>query len=613
MRYKTRKHGYANDVFNEHGFDRSMTGPKDTVFRNLEDFAGIASDWFWETDAEHRFTFFSDRMVEVTNVDPQTLIGVRRDTFAAADLLDPLWQAHLDDLNAHRPFRYFEYRFRRSSDGTTMWLRIAGQPLFDAAGAFLGYRGTGHDITPEKAAMRQQLESNAALAERNKELNEVRRALERSAYEDLLTGQLNRRAFESDLATALRTPNTRTGLLHIDLDRFKWVNDTLGHPAGDAVLVAAAQRISGVVGNSGKVYRVGGDEFMVILAAKIDANQAAIIGDSIIESMDIPVDHEQRRVTVGASIGLAFGLAGSMSSAKLVANADVALYEAKASGRNTLCQVTPEMQARMQAHRRMATDIPLAIERCEFTPYFQPQIDVGTGAVVGAEALARWFHPTLGILQPGVFLDAASELGLVADIDRLILRQALETAHSVKQQGLVLPSVSVNISAARLMDPTLLDDIERLWTDRNCRLCIELLETIYFDEGRDAPQFAENLNKLREIGVQIETDDFGSGRASITGLLKIRPDRLKIDRSLIQSAVTDTGTRSVVAAILDMTRGLGIDAMAEGVETEADIETISALGCNIFQGYALSHPLSEADLIDYLQARHSTQLKTSNG
>ena len=352
---------------------------------------------------------------------------------------------------------------------------------------------------------------------------------------------------------------------------------------------------------------------MVILAAKIDANQAAIIGDSIIESMDIPVDHEQRRVTVGASIGLAFGLAGSMSSAKLVANADVALYEAKASGRNTLCQVTPEMQARMQAHRRMATDIPLAIERCEFTPYFQPQIDVGTGAVVGAEALARWFHPTLGILQPGVFLDAASELGLVADIDRLILRQALETAHSVKQQGLVLPSVSVNISAARLMDPTLLDDIERLWTDRNCRLCIELLETIYFDEGRDAPQFAENLNKLREIGVQIETDDFGSGRASITGLLKIRPDRLKIDRSLIQSAVTDTGTRSVVAAILDMTRGLGIDAMAEGVETEADIETISALGCNIFQGYALSHPLSEADLIDYLQARHSTQLKTSNG
>lgn len=595
------------------GYDRPMTGPKNAVIRNLEYFAGIASDWFWETDAEHRFTFFSGRMIEVTNVDPQTLIGLRRDAFAAADLVDPLWQAHLDDLNAHRPFRNFEYSFQRSSDGTTIWLRIAGQPLFDAAGAFLGYRGTGHDITPEKAAMRQQLESNAVLAERNNELNEVRRALERSAYEDLLTGQRNRRAFEADLAAALRIPSTRTGLLHIDLDRFKWVNDTLGHPAGDAVLVAAAQRISGVVGDLGKVYRVGGDEFMVILAAKIDANKAAIIGDSIIEAMDIPVDHEQRRVTVGASIGLAFGLAGHMTPAKLVANADVALYEAKANGRNTLCQVTPEMQARMQAHRRMATDIPLAIERCEFVPHFQPQVHVGTGAVVGAEALVRWFHPTLGVLQPGVFLEAASELGLVADIDRLMLRQALETANRLRRQGLVLPSVSVNISAARLMDPTLLDDIEQLWTDRSCKLCIELLETIYFDEGRDAPQFAENLNKLRDIGVRIETDDFGSGRASITGLLKIRPDRLKIDRSLIQSAVTDTGTRSVMAAILDMTRGLGIDAMAEGVETEADIETIRALGCNIFQGYALSHPLSEASFLDYLQSRHSTQPKASTG
>lgn len=573
-------------------------------FRNLEDFAGIASDWFWETDAEHRFTYFSDRMEEVTKMSVKAIIGTQRTNIARESITDPKWRDHFADLDAHRPFRNFEYSLQRPTDGSIMWLRIAGQPLFDKTGAFIGYRGTGHDITPEIEAMRKQAESIAALAERNAELDEARQALERNAYEDALTGLLNRRAFERDLTAALRTARMQTWLLHIDLDRFKWVNDTLGHPAGDAVLMAAAARITKVVNDLGEVYRVGGDEFMVVMTKETTTDQAVMIGDSIIEAMAVPVEHEQRRATVGASIGIAFGTAGHMSPAKLVANADVALYEAKRSGRNTLCQVTPQMQARIQAHRQLVSDIPLAIERREFIPFFQPQVHVGTGAVVGAEALVRWFHPELGLLQPGAFLGAAAELGLVAEIDRLMLRQALDTANRLRMRGLVLPSVSVNISAARLMDPTLPDDIEELWIDRSCKLCIELLETIYFDESHETPQFTENLNRLREIGVRIETDDFGSGRASITGLLKIRPDRLKIDRTLIRSAVTDPITRSVVASILEMTRGLGIEAMAEGVETSEDIEAIRTLGCSIFQGYALSYPLSEADLASYLQSKH---------
>ncbi len=590
-----------------------MTASKDHKFRNLEDFAGIASDWFWETDSEHRFTYFSSRMEEVTQIPANSAIGSRRDKIALENADDPKWRAHLDDLNAHRPFRNFEYSVRRATDGSTMWLRIAGQPLFDEVGTFIGYRGTGHDITAEKNAMQHQLESIAALAERNEELDEARQALERSAYQDTLTGVLNRGAFERDLAAALCVPTTRTGLLHIDLDRFKWVNDTLGHPAGDAVLIAAAQRISHVVGDLGTVYRVGGDEFMVVLTTEITTDQAILVGDGIIEAMEIPIEHEERRATVGTSIGIAFGTSGHMAPATLVANADVALYEAKRSGRNKLCQVTPEMQARMQAHRRLALDIPLAIDRHEFVPFFQPQVHVGTGAVVGAEALVRWFHPNLGILQPSIFLGAATELGVAGSIDRLMLKQALDTANRLRLQGLVLPSVSVNISAARLMDPSLPDDVERLWVDRSCQLCIELLETIYFDESRETPQFAETLNRLREIGVRIETDDFGSGRASITGLLKVRPDRLKIDRTLIQSAVTDPIRRSVVAAILDMTRGLGIEAMAEGVETMADIETIRALGCDIFQGYALSEPLSEAGLTEYLRSQHRVPKTQSAG
>ncbi|MEL6682705.1 MAG: EAL domain-containing protein [Pseudomonadota bacterium] len=577
-----------------------MSNPKDYKLRNLEDFSGIASDWFWETDKNHRFTYFSGRWREVTKLEPEDILGKRRDSIKALGRSQEEWDAHLADLEARRPFQNFEYMLKRPTDGSTLWVRVAGEPVFNDDGKFEGYRGAAHDITREMAQLQRLEAFNAELAERNKELDEARKALERNVYEDSLTGLLNRRSFEEDLAAALDAPESRTGLLHIDLDRFKWVNDTLGHPMGDAVLIAAADRISIVVGGHRKVYRVGGDEFMVILTDDFALEQVTIIGDSIIEAMQAPIEHEKKQATVGASVGIAIGKTGELTPAGLVANADVALYEAKKNGRNTFCQITPVMQERMQAHRRLASDIPLAIERCEFVPFFQPQVHVGTGAVVGAEALVRWFHPNLGLLQPGAFLDAAAELGVVGSIDRLMMQQALAAARRLRLKGLMLPSMSVNVSAARLMDPNLLDEVEEFWVERNCRLSIELLETICFDESQETPQFAENLNRLREIGVRTETDDFGSGRASITGLLQIRPDRLKIDRSLVQSAVTDPVRRGVVGAILDMTRGLGIEAMAEGVETTADIDAIRALGCNIFQGYAIAKPMSEADLAIYL-------------
>lgn len=592
--------GCANELFKVRAYLAQMTSPEHKKFRNLEDFAGIASDWFWETDAEHRFTYFSSRMEEVTKIGPAAIIGTRRDHFAEAQAQDPKWQAHLADLHAHRPFRNFEYMMDRPSGGTPLWMRIAGQPLFDDANEFIGYRGTGHDITHEKRAIHHLTEVNAALAERNRELDDARSAIERTAYEDALTGLSNRRSFEQDLEQLLNMPAAQIGLLHVDLDRFKWVNDTLGHPAGDTVLVAAAERITLLLRDMGKVYRVGGDEFLVILKDDVTSDLANWIGDSIVEAMAAPVRYGQQRATVGASVGIALGKAGYTSAAQLVANADVALYEAKRGGRNMVCEATQQMQERIQAHRRLAADIPIGLERGEFIPYFQPQIHVGTGAIVGAEALVRWQHPKMGLLQPLAFLEAAAELGLVAELDRHMLRQALDVATRMTRQGLDLPSVSVNISAARLMDPELPRDVERYWTNRSCKLAIELLETIYFDDRRESPLFDTNLSKLREMGVRIETDDFGSGRASITGLLKIWPDRLKIDRSLIQAAVNDPTKRSVVAAILDMTRGLGIEAMAEGVETQKDIDTIKELGCDIFQGYALSRPLSEAGLADFL-------------
>ncbi|MEL6840030.1 MAG: EAL domain-containing protein [Pseudomonadota bacterium] len=580
-----------------------MTSHAKHKYRSLEDFASIATEWFWETDAAHRFTYFSDRLEEETKVPPSKFLGRRRDTIPEDSVDDPKWIKHLEDLNAHRPFRNFEYVIRRPTDHAPLWVRVSGQPLFDDDGAFMGYRGSAHNVTDEMIALKSLEASHAALEERNKELDEARKALERAAFSDPLTELPNRRAFARDLKAALDQPTSQVGLLHVDLDRFKWVNDTLGHPAGDAVLVCAAARIRNVVTETGAVYRVGGDEFMIILTHDVTEELANWLGDAIVDAMFEPIEHDQQRASVGASVGIAFGEPGRFTAAQLIANADVALYEAKRSGRNTVRQITPCMQERMQAHRSLVAEIPRALENGEFIPFFQPQVDIRTGAVVGAEALARWHHPEHGILPPGAFLNAAAELGQVAAIDHIMLEQALAAAERINQHRLILPSVSVNISAARLMDPHLTLDVARLWRDRRCKLCIELLETIYFEEPQDVAQFTENLQELRDMGVRIETDDFGSGRASITGLLKILPDRVKIDRSLIQAAVKDPVKRNVVAAILDMIRGLGIEGLAEGVECQADIETIRALGCNIFQGYALSRPLDEAKLAAHLKAQ----------
>jgi diguanylate cyclase (GGDEF)-like protein/PAS domain S-box-containing protein len=579
-----------------------MTSHPPPTFRNLEDFAGIASDWFWETDQAHRFTYFSSRMEEVTHLRTADILGHRRDKLAA-DTDDPAWQTHLNDLMMHRPFRNFEYRVLRPCDGSELWLRVAGQPLFDSAGRFTGYRGTGHDITREKMAMLQLEQMNAALATRNRQLDEARHALEQAAFQDSLTGLPNRRAFELALGRVLAGPAQPIALLQLDLDRFKWVNDTLGHPCGDIVLTAAAARISTTVGDRGTVYRIGGDEFVILLTRDVTPEAASWTGAAVVDVLAEPFDLDQRCVNIGASVGVALGQAGLHDAAHMVVNADVALYEAKRNGRNRVCQISPQIERRMQTRRKLAAAIPAALAQGDFVAYFQPQADTFSGDIVGAEALVRWQHPERGLLQPAAFLDLAAELGLMADLDRLMLRHALDAADRLRDQGLALPSISVNISAARLIDPRLPDDVARFWTDRSCALSIELLETIYFDDRRENVQISTNLRKLRELGVEIYTDDFGSGRASITGLLKVRPDRLKIDRKLIRAAVKDPQQCKVVAAILEMTHALGIEGMAEGVETTDDVAVIRRIGCKFYQGNVLSPPLSEKDLAVFLAAR----------
>ena len=306
--------------------------------RNLEDFAGIASDWFWETDADHRFTYFSARMEQVTNMRPEDIIGRKRNeqVLLRSDSAD--FKAHFDDLHNHRPFRNFEYKLKRQTSEGYLWLRVSGDPVFDDEGTFMGYRGTGHDVTAEKEALANLAASNAALIARNRELDKLRRELELAAFEDPLTSLRNRRAFDQDLSDVLAASRANIALLHIDLDKFKAVNDSLGHPAGDMVLVTVAARITEQCGAGSEVYRIGGDEFALIAQDWQDVGGAAQLGQRIVDVISEPIQFMDHKINVGASVGVALSGPIPISPHRLIARSDAALYAAKNDGRNCVRQ-----------------------------------------------------------------------------------------------------------------------------------------------------------------------------------------------------------------------------------------------------------------------------------
>lgn len=578
-----------------------MTSHGPSHQRNLEDFAGIASDWFWETDATHRFIYFSDLMQESTGVDPKKFLGLCRLDFMHDDLMSDKWRSHIDELAQRKPFRSLEYHVLRD-DGSVLWLRVSGVPVFAEDGSFQGYRGTGHNITEERLTIARFEAANAALQLRNRQLDKTRRALERAVHEDTLTEVWNRRAFERDIETAIECANRNVGLLQIDLDQFKWVNDTLGHQAGDTVLKAAASRISATVGFLGTTYRVGGDEFIVLLGDHVTEDMAINLGHQITNAMSVPIELGHRPVTIGVSVGVAVNSRINMSAARLIQQADAALYEAKERGRNAVCAMNDGLRNKVLKYTATAADLPSAIKAGEFVPYFQPQMDLATREIIGVEALVRWHHPDRGIIHPQDFLQIASEMALNDEIDRQMMRKGLAAIDRLADQGIIIPSLSINTSQARLLDPRLISDVGCLWTNKACGLSLELLETISFDECCDNIQLSHNLDRLRAMGVRIETDDFGSARASITALLKVSPHRLKIDKSLVQEVVANPSKRNILCAILDLAQTLNIACMAEGAEDQNALDVLKSLGCTQVQGYAVGHPMPEAELADFMRA-----------
>ena len=495
----------------------------------------------------------------------------------------------------------FESDFRIvRPDGEVRHIHTVGAWYCDADGA-PKMLGLNWDVTDEVIAKRD-LERARNLAEaRNAELEAAKARIEYNALHDALTGLPNRRYLDQHLgecASWARRTRGAVSLVHIDLDLFKQINDTLGHVAGDAMLVHVARFLRATAAPEDFVARVGGDEFVILRRSERGADPTlAGLASSIVEGIRQPVDYNGRECRFGASIGIATQRGPAVDPERLLIEADIALYRAKGLGKNRFEFFGERLAAEARRGRRIAGEITSGLEANAFFPVYQPLFDARTLAIVGVEALARWRHPARGVLPPSDFLREAENLNLLTAIDKAILEQALAQFDVWRKAGLSVPSISVNVSFRRLHDHQLIEHLRALDVEPGT-LAFELVESTFLERIDDIARW--NLDHIRDLGIDISVDDFGAGHASIVGLLKLKPKRLKLDRQFLSHITTSTAQRRLVRSIIGIGRSLGIAVAAEGVETREQADVLTNLGCDILQGFAFARPMPAEDFAPFL-------------
>ena len=556
----------------------------------------------WEHDLETNDLTWDDRVNEIYGRDPDGGPPGYSDWAGAihpADLPGAL--ADFDNAAAGRSTYSSQYRIIRP-DGEIRHVRSRAI-FYQTANNSPRMVGAEWDVTADVLLNTDLVRAKQLTESKNTELESAKARIEHIALHDSLTDLPNRRYLDQvleDYAAKARLSGGYAALLHVDLDRFKHINDTLGHAAGDAMLVHASSVLQSNVGDRGFVARVGGDEFIVLCTVHEDVDQAAVLANRIIEQMRRPVYYHGHQCRFGVSVGIAIDNGRVADAKQLLVNADIALYRAKRRGRNRHEFFSGELQSEIVNTKRIADEILAGLERNEFIVFYQPQFDAKTLEIVGVEALARWRHPEKGILAPDVFLKTAEELNVVSVIDRKVLQQSLLDFDVWSAEKIGIPRVSVNVSARRLQDEELLKSLRDL-NIRKGTVSFELVESIFLDDNDELVTW--NVEQIKQLGIDVEIDDFGTGYASIVSLLKLQPRRLKIDRQLVDPIVNSPQRRQVVSSIIEIGRSLGIEIVAEGVETMEHARILKGLGCDILQGYAFGHAMDAEGLKRFVRSR----------
>ncbi|MDX1541016.1 MAG: EAL domain-containing protein, partial [Geminicoccaceae bacterium] len=537
----------------------------------FRDVADASSDWIWEVDTSLRFTFLSDRVTMITGRNPESSLGM-----PLADLFHPgetttRWQHYLDDLKNWRPFRNV-LSLCEDAEGIHRTVRLAGKPIFDQRGQPIGFRGTATDITAEMAAARRA---------------------QYLALHDPLTDLPNRELLNERLDQAIAAVGRRgdmAALLLLDLDHFKDINDTLGHPAGDALLKEIAIRCSACVREVDTVARIGGDEFAIVQVGIKDAADVQLLARRLLETFQQPIEINGHEVLATISIGVAMIPTDSSIGEKLLQLADIALYRAKAEGRNVVRFFEPDMDARLQRRRELERDLRLALVRDELELYYQPKVSLLTDELSGVEALVRWNHPREGLIPPGEFIGIAEETGLILQLGEWVLRTACRQA--VKWPGL---QMSVNISPVQFRRPDLAQVVKSALDDAGLpphRLEIEITESVLIQQTEAA---AKLLKELKQLGIRVAMDDFGTGYSSLSYLHRFAFDKIKVDRSFTQSLGAEPTATAIVRAVIGLASSLNMLSCAEGVETEDQLTMLRGEGCDEVQGFLFGRPVPAAE------------------
>lgn len=424
---------------------------------------------------------------------------------------------------------------------------------------------------------------------RAEELLVSQRQALRLAHRDMLTDLPNRRAFAESLDRALGTGG-HVAMLYMDLDGFKEVNDAFGHAVGDALLVQASRRIEAEGGENVELARFGGDEFAVMMTGANLQERARLFAQALVDSFQVPIEAAGRQVYVGASIGLAIGSIPTTDGAELIRRADVAMYAAKAAGKRRWKLYDDGMDRGRAVRRQIAAELRLALASGDVLVSYQPVVQASDRRIVAAEALARWSSPTLGIIDPVLFISVAEESGMISELTRQVLRQACRAALA---WDIV---VSVNLSAAEVWDLAFADELLRILAETGLpanRLELEITESYLVTEPTAA---AATLSVLRSLGVKIVLDDFGMGFASLGQLRRLPLDRIKLTNEFLTEIATGGNASEVATAIVALARALNLPVTAEGVETEAQADLLQTAGCTHFQGWLFGKPMAAATL-----------------
>ena len=436
------------------------------------------------------------------------------------------------------------------------------------------------------------------------ERKQLQERLAYMAHFDDLTGLANRALFHDQLVSALnRAAHSRqlVALLFLDVDRFKLINDTMGHEAGDVLLKGVAERLIGCVRKGDTIGRIGGDEFTIILEGLAHGNDAAPIAQKILDVLAPPFLLDAREVFASGSIGIATYPTCATEADTLIKNADTAMYRAKELGRNNYQYFEPVMNTEALRRRQLYDDMRRAIDRNEFELHYQPTISLRNGAVIAVEALLRWRHPESSLIPPGNFIPFAEDSGLIVLIDALVLRAACAQAKEWTAMGLPPLRVFVNVSAQHFRASGLRDLVVRVLDDVGVephRLGLELTENVLVD-NIDACR--SELHALRSMGIEIAIDDFGTGYSSLTYLKRVPFDKLKMDRSFICDICADSDAAAIAAFVIDLAHLLGVTVVAEGVGTPGQAALLCARGCDAAQGFFYRRPLPAEALVEWLR------------